>query len=137
MAWAFPTGTRQQFEVSPTVYDGVLYVTSSLNRLFALHPETGEMFWRYDHQQPDDLRLCCGKVNRGVAITGDTVLMATLDAKLLAFHRLTGELQWEATLANYAEGFSATSMPMIVKDMAIIGIAGGEFAVRGFSTPTT
>ena len=132
VVWAFPTGTRHQFEVSPTVYDGVMYVSSSDNRLFALDAVTGELFWRYDHQQPDDLRLCCGRVNRGVGISGDTVLMATLDAKLLAFHRLTGELQWEATLANYAEGYSATSMPMIVKDMAIIGIAGGEYGIRGF-----
>ena len=131
-AWAFPTGTTAQFEVSPTVYDGIMYVTSSNNRLFALNAVTGELYWRYDHQQPDDLRLCCGIVNRGAAISGDQVLMATLDAKLIAFHRLTGEIQWEVVLADYAEGFSATSMPLIVKDMAVIGIAGGEYGVRGF-----
>ena len=132
VAWAFPTGTSQQFEVSPTVYDGIMYVTTSYNRIFALDAATGEIYWRYDHQQPDDLRLCCGIVNRGAAIAGDLVLMATLDAKLLAFHRLTGEIVWEKTIADYAKGFSATSMPLIVKDMAIIGIAGGEFGVRGF-----
>ena len=134
VAWAFPSGTTEQFEVSPTVYDGIMYVTTSFNRLFALDAATGEIHWRYDHQlpPPEERRLCCGSVNRGAAISGDTVLMATLDAKLLAFHRLTGELLWEKTLADYAEGFSATSMPMIVKDMAVIGIAGGEFGVRGF-----
>ena len=132
VAWAFPTGTPDQFEVSPTVYDGVMYVSSSYNRLFALDPATGELHWRYDHQLPDDLRLCCGSVNRGVAIAGDSVLMATLDAKILSFNRLTGEINWETTIVNYADGYSATSMPLIVKDMAIIGIAGGEFGVRGF-----
>ena len=132
VAWAFPTGTVQQFEVSPTVYDGIMYVSSSNNRLFALNAATGELYWRYDHTLPDDLRLCCGIVNRGVAITGDTIIMATLDAKMVAFNRLTGEVLWETTLAPYADGFSATSMPMIVKDMAIIGIAGGEYGVRGF-----
>ena len=132
VAWAFPTGTVQQFEVSPTVYDGIMYVSSSNNRLFALNAATGELYWRYDHPLPDDLRLCCGIVNRGVAITGNTVIMATLDAKMVAFDRLTGEVLWETTLAPYADGFSATSMPMIVKDMAIIGIAGGEYGVRGF-----
>ena len=134
VAWAFPTGTLQQFEVSPTVYDGIMYVTTSYNRLFALDAATGDLHWRYDHQlpPPEELRLCCGSVNRGAAISGDTVLMATLDAKLLAFHRLTGELQWEVKLAEFDEGFSATSMPMIVKDMAVIGIAGGEYGVRGF-----
>ena len=132
VAWAFPTGTSEQFEVSPTVYDGIMYVTTSYNRIFALDAATGEIHWRYDHQQPDDLRLCCGKVNRGAAIAGDLVLMATLDAKLIAFHRLTGEIKWQLALADYADGFSATSMPLIVKDMAIIGVAGGEFGVRGF-----
>ncbi|MDE0661517.1 MAG: PQQ-dependent dehydrogenase, methanol/ethanol family [Gammaproteobacteria bacterium] len=132
VAWAFPTGTSEQFEVSPTVYDGIMYVTTSFNRIFALDAATGEIYWRYDHQQPEDLRLCCGYVNRGAAIAGDLVLMATLDAKLIAFNRLTGVVAWETTLADYAKGFSATSMPLIVKDMAIIGIAGGEFGVRGF-----
>ena len=134
VAWAFPTGTTEQFEVSPTVYDGIMYVTSSMNRLFALNAATGELYWRYDHPLPGraDLKLCCGVVNRGAAIIGDTVLMATLDAKLLAFNRLSGEILWEVTLAEHDAGFSATSMPMIVKDMAIVGIAGGEFGVRGF-----
>jgi alcohol dehydrogenase (cytochrome c) len=132
VAWAFPTGTLGQFETSPVVYDGIMYVTSSYNRLFALNPTNGELYWRYDHVQPDDLRICCGPVNRGVGIHGDTVLMATLDAQLIAFHRLTGEIKWQVELAPYADGFSATSAPMIVKDMAIIGIAGGEFGVRGF-----
>ena len=134
VAWAFPTGTTEQFEVSPTVYDGIMYVTTSFNRLFALNAETGEIYWRYDHPLPDraDMKLCCGSVNRGAAISGDLVLMATLDAKMVAFHRITGEKIWEVTLAEHDEGFSATSVPMIVKDMAIIGIAGGEFGVRGF-----
>ena len=134
VAWAFPTGTTEQFEVSPTIYDGIMYVTTSFNRLFALNAETGEIYWRYDHPLPDrpDMKLCCGSVNRGAAISGDLVLMATLDAKMVAFHRITGEKIWEVTLAEHDEGFSATSVPMIVKDMAVIGIAGGEFGVRGF-----
>ena len=134
VVWAFPTGTTEQFEVSPTIYDGIMYVTTSFNRLFALNAETGEIYWRYDHPLPDrqDMKLCCGTVNRGAAISGDLVMMATLDAKMVAFHRLTGEKRWEVTLAEHDAGFSATSVPMIVKDMAVIGIAGGEFGVRGF-----
>jgi|TARA_Y100000310_G_scaffold321786_1_gene379922 alcohol dehydrogenase (cytochrome c) len=132
VAWAFPTGTLGQFEVSPIIYDGVMYVTSSYNRLFALDATSGELIWRYDHVQPDDLRLCCGPINRGVAISGDTVLMATLDARLLAFHRKTGQLLWDTTIANYQSGFSTTSAPLVVKNLAIIGVAGGEYGVRGF-----
>lgn len=132
VAWAFPTGTLGQFEVSPVLYDGILYITASYNRLFALDPKTGEIYWRYDHPQPGDLKICCGPVNRGVAISGDLVLMATLDARLLAFHRKTGNLVWNVEIAPYVDGFSATSAPLIVKDKAIIGIAGGEFGVRGY-----
>ena len=131
-AWGFPTGTQGQFAVSPVVYDGIMYVTSSYNRLFALDARTGELYWRYDHEQPNDLRLCCGPANRGVAIHGDTVLMATLDAKIMAFNRLSGEILWQTEIIEYYRGFSATSAPLIVKDLAIIGIGGGEYGVRGF-----
>lgn len=132
VAWSFPTGTTGQFEASPVIYDGIMYVTSSYNRLFALNPATGELYWRYDVKLPSDLRLCCGPANRGVGISGDLVIMATLDAKLIAFNRLSGEKVWETTIANYKDGYSATSAPMIVKNMAIIGVAGGEYGVSGF-----
>ncbi len=132
VAWAFPTGTTGQFEVSPVVYDGIMYVSTSYNRLFALDARTGELYWRYDHPLPDDLRLCCGPVNRGVGIMGDTVLMATLDAHLVALNRLSGKIEWDVQIADYRKGFSATSAPLVVKNLAIIGVAGGEYGVRGF-----
>lgn len=132
VAWAFPTGTFGQFEASPVVYDGVMYVTSSYNRLFALDARTGRLLWRYDHPVRNDLRLCCGPPNRGVAIAGDRVLMATLDAQLIAFDRRTGAIVWQTQIADYTQGFSATSAPLIVDGRAFIGVAGGEYGVRGF-----
>lgn len=132
VAWAFPTGTTGQFEASPVVYDGVMYVTSSYNRLFAFDPITGDLLWRYDHPRPDDLRLCCGPPNRGVAIAGNLVLMGTLDGKLLAFQRDTGEKAWEKEVGSYQDGFSLTAAPLIVDDLAIVGVAGGEYGVRGY-----
>lgn len=132
VAWAFPTGTTGQFEVSPVIHDGVMFVTSSYNRLFALDARNGSLLWRYDHVQPKNLRLCCGPVNRGVAIIGDMVLMGTLDSRLIAFDRKTGAILWDTEVAPYADGFSLTSAPLIVGDMAIIGIAGGEYGTRGF-----
>ena len=131
-AWGFPSGTTGQFAVSPVVYDGIMYVTTSYNRLIALDATSGEMFWRYDHQLPADLRLCCGPANRGPSIHEDKILMATLDARILAFDRLSGELLWETEIVEYFKGFSATSAPLIVKDLAIIGVGGGEFGIRGF-----
>jgi len=132
VAWAFGTGTVGQFEVSPILYDGVLFITSSYNRLFALDAKTGAVLWRYDHQNAPNLPLCCGPANRGVAITGDLVLMATLDAHLIAFDRRTGEIAWDTEITDYTKGFTATSAPLVVDDLAYIGIAGGEYGVRGF-----
>ena len=132
VAWTFPTGTDQQFEASPVVYDGLMYVSASHNRLFALDAVTGEIYWRYDHPEPNDLKYCCGPVNRGVAIVGDAVLMATLDARILAFHRISGEILWDTQIIDYRDGYAATSAPLVVGDLAIIGVAGGEYGIRGF-----
>jgi alcohol dehydrogenase (cytochrome c) len=132
VAWAAPTGTTGQFEASPLVYGGVMYVTTSYNRLLALDARTGEFLWRYDVQLPDDLRLCCGPANRGVAISGDLVIMATLDAHLMAFDRMTGKVVWTVVLADYKDGYSATSAPLVVGDLVYTGVAGGEFGAPGF-----
>jgi len=132
VAWAFPTGTTGQFEVSPVIYDGVMFVTTSYNRLFALDAKDGTLLWRYDHEQPKNLRLCCGPMNRGVAIVGDKVLMGTLDSRLIAFDRRTGEILWDTEVIPYTEGFSLTSAPLIVGNLAITGVAGGEYGTRGF-----
>ncbi|MBL4819678.1 MAG: PQQ-dependent dehydrogenase, methanol/ethanol family [Gammaproteobacteria bacterium] len=131
IAWLFPTGTDGQFAMSPIVYDGIMYVTTSYNHLMALNAETGEMYWRYDHPQPEDLRVCCGPANRGAAIHGDQIIMSTLDAHLLSFDRFTGELLWDLEIQEHADGFSATAAPLIVKNMVIIGTAGGEYGIRG------
>ncbi len=132
VAWSAPTGTTGQFETSPIVYGGVMYITTSYNRLMALDAKTGEFLWRYDVQLPDDLRLCCGPANRGVAIGGDVVIMATLDAHLIAFDRMTGKVAWNTTVADYKDGYSATSAPLIVNGLVYTGLAGGEFGASGF-----
>ena len=132
LAWMLPTGVAIQLETSPVVYDGILYATSSHNRLFALDALSGELLWRYDHKNPSDLRICCGPVNRGVAIAGDLVVMGTLDARLVALDRLSGEIAWNTEIAPYKSGFSVTAAPLVVKDVVVIGVGGGEFGVRGF-----
>lgn len=132
VAWSFPTGTTGQFETSPVIYGGVMYVTTSYNRLFALDAKTGELLWRYDYKLPAGLKVCCGPVNRGVAISGDLVLMVTLDAHLMALDRRTGDVKWDIEIIPYKDGFSSTSAPLIVGDKVITGIAGGEYGVRGF-----
>ena len=131
-AWSFPTGTTGQFEASPVIYGGVMYVTTSYNRVFALDAKTGALLWRYDYPLPEGLRVCCGPVNRGVAISGDLVLMGTLDAHLVALDRRTGNVIWNIEIVPFKDGFASTSAPLIVGDKAITGIAGGEYGIRGF-----
>ena len=120
-AWIFQTGVPAQMQASPVVADGVMYLTAAYNKIFALDAVTGKPLWKYDHQLPDDMRICCGPGNRGVALAGDKVIMATLDARVVALDRKTGTVVWNTEADNYARGFSFTLAPLIVKENVIVG----------------
>jgi alcohol dehydrogenase (cytochrome c) len=131
-AWLFQTGIPGQLEASPVIADGILYLTASYNHVFALDAVTGEPVWKYDHPLPDDLRVCCGPTNRGVAIADDKVFMGTLDARLVALDRKTGAVVWNSKIDEYANGYSSTVAPLVVKGKVIVGVAGGEYGIRGY-----
>ena len=131
-AWMFQTGVPGQLEASPVVADGVMYLTASYNNVWALDAETGETLWKYSHQLPGDLMFCCGPTNRGVAIAGDLVFMGTLDAHLVALDRKTGKVKWNIEMAKYTDGYSSTAAPLVIDDLVLVGIAGGEYGARGF-----
>ena len=131
-AWMFQTGVPAQFQASPVVADGIMYMTAAFNHVYAINAETGEMLWRYDHKLPSDMRVCCGPSNRGVAIVGDKVFMATLDARLVALNAQTGEVVWNVEIDDYTKGYSATAAPLVVRNNVVIGIAGGEYGIRGY-----
>ncbi len=131
-AWIFQSGVQGQVAASPIVADGILYFTAAYNHLYALDAADGHLLWRYEHMLPSDLRLCCGPANRGVAIRDDKVFMATLDARLIAFDRATGEIIWNVVMDDYQRGYSATGAPLVVNDLVVVGSGGGEFATRGF-----
>lgn len=132
LKWAYQIPVIDRAETTPLVVDGVMFITEAPSNLVAVDAVTGGVFWRYDHELPEDLRLCCGRNNRGVAILGNTLFMSTLDAHLVAIDATTGNLVWDATVANYKAGYSKTAAPLIVKDKVVTGIAGGEFGIRGF-----
>ncbi len=90
------------------------------------------MQWRYSYLPSTDAKPCCGRVNRGLAILGNTLYMGTTDAHLIAIDAKTGKLQWDTTVAVAKEGYAITHAPLIVKDKVIIGTAGGEYGIRGF-----
>jgi len=132
LKWAYQIPQIERAETTPLVVDGVMFVTEAPSNVVALHAATGRPFWRYDHVLPDDLRLCCGRNNRGVAILGETLFMSTLDAHLVAIDARSGNLLWDREVAEHSSGYSKTSAPLIVKDQVVTGIAGGEYGIRGF-----
>jgi alcohol dehydrogenase (cytochrome c) len=130
--WIFSIPNARRLEVTPVVVDGVMYVTSA-NQAYALDARSGRPIWRY--QRPLTKGLvgdAAGAINRGVAILGDKVFMVTDHAHLIALHRLTGNLLWDVEMADWREHYGATSAPLVVKDLVISGISGGDEGVRGF-----
>ena len=130
--WVYQTGATGKLETSPLVVDGILYATAQDNRAFALDARTGRPIWMYQRQLPGDIRPCCGRVNRGLAILGDKVFLGTLDAHVIALDAKTGNVVWDVAAADYRTGHSFTVAPLAVKDVIVIGVSGGEYGVRGF-----
>jgi alcohol dehydrogenase (cytochrome c) len=129
--WIYQLRTTDTVETTPLVVDGVMYLTRA-NDVIALDAATGRPYWTYTHPLPADLRLCCGRQNRGLAILDGRLFLATLDAQLVALDAATGTVLWRTALADPSEGYSSTAAPLVVKDKIITGIAGGEFGIRGF-----
>jgi len=130
--WAFQSAELGQFETTPLEIDGVLYGTGQNNRAFALDARTGRAIWRYQRRVPDKVQACCGLVNRGFAALGDRLFMATLDAHVVALDMKTGNVVWDVAAADYRQAYVFTVAPLVVKDKIIVGVAGGEYGVRGF-----
>ncbi len=132
IAWVYQMPMTHRVETTPIVADGVMYVSEPPSNVVALDPATGRQFWRYRRSLPTKINVCCGQVNRGVAVLGDRVFVGTVDAHLVALNAKTGTVLWDVEVADYRTGHSVTVAPLIVKDMVITGIAGGEYGVRGF-----
>ena len=131
-AWIFQTEVVESLETTPIVVDGVMYVTTSFNHVYAIDAKTGEQFWHYKHKMGPVTTYCCGPNNRGVAIYKDKVYMGTLDAKLVALDAKTGSLIWETQIADPELGYSETMAPTAVDGKILIGTNGGEYGIRGF-----
>lgn len=138
-AWVFqgvPDGlfagtSTYSFETAPIVVDGVMYISGWDSWVWAVDARNGTELWRYKHEVPYDTSLCCGNVNRGVAVAQGKVFLATLNAHLVALDASTGKRIWDKTTGDVRAGESATQAPLIVKDKVILGSSGGEFGVRG------
>ncbi len=132
MAWMSQAQEMDTVQTSPIVVDGTMFITKPPNVVEALDARTGRSLWTYRREIPSDFRGCCGKVNRGVAILGSMVYYGSIDAHLVALDARTGTVRWDVSMADPKLGYSGTGAPLAVKDKIIVGMAGGEFGVRGF-----
>ncbi len=131
-AWIFQTEVKESLETSPIVVNGVMYVTTSFSHVYALNARTGEELWHYAHKMGPITTYCCGPNNRGVAVSGDRVFVATLDSKLVALDAKTGAPAWSVEIADPEMGYSETMAPVVAKGKVLIGTNGGEYGIRGF-----
>ncbi len=119
-------------EAQPVVYDGVAYVSTGANDVFALAIDSGEILWQYTANLSEDLpSVCCGWNNRGVALSEDKVFMGRLDGKLVALDRKSGALAWTIQAERIEENFSITPAPVYYDGMVITGFAGADRGTRG------
>jgi alcohol dehydrogenase (cytochrome c) len=130
--WIFQTGTTGPSECTPLVVDGIMYVTALNSRVYALEARTGRAIWRYERSLPEKIPLCCGRVNRGVAVLDNKVFLATLDTHVVALDAKTGNVVWEVKAGDYRKGETFTLAPLAVKDKIIVGSSGGDYGNRGF-----
>ncbi len=132
LKWVFQARSLEKFEATPLVIDGIMYTVQAPNDVVALDPVTGRVFWTYSYAPSPLSRPCCGRVNRGLAVVGDTLFMGTIDAHLIAVDAKNGKPLWNTTVAKPEAGYAITHAPLVIKDKVIVGVAGGEFGIRGF-----
>ena len=130
--FVFQTAVLESMETAPIVVNGIMFLTTSFNHVYAIDATTGEEFWHYKHKMGPITTFCCGPNNRGVAIANDRLYMGTLDAKLVALDAKTGKMLWEQQIADPDKGYSETMAPAVVDGKVLIGTNGGEYGVRGF-----
>ena len=131
-AFVFQTAVLESMETAPLVVNGVMFLTTSYNHVYAIDAVTGKEYWHYKHKMGPVTTFCCGPNNRGVAVYGGTLYMGTLDAKLVALDARTGELKWAVQIADPEKGYSETMAPTVVEGKVLIGTNGGEYGIRGF-----
>jgi quinohemoprotein ethanol dehydrogenase len=124
--------TKYSAEATPIVYQGVMYVVTGADDVFAVDVETGKKLWVYEAKMPPQIdTICCGWTNRGVALGDGRVYLGQLDGSLVALDQRTGEVQWKATIGKWQNGETVTSAPLYYNGRVYSGVSGGEFGIRG------
>jgi len=130
--WVFHVSNSNSMEVTPVVFDGLMFVTSA-NDAFALDAQTGRLIWHYSRPITEGLIDDASQHhNRGVGILGSHLYMETDNAHLLCLDARSGHLLWDVPYAEGNKNYGATSAPLVVKDKVLVGTSGGDDGVRGF-----
>lgn len=149
LAWTMAIGgieggglwTHGGLEATPLVEDGFIYLADGWGSVYKIdaHDGKGRLVWKMDPKTDRDWAgavTCCGVDNRGVALWHDAVISSVIDGRLIATNKNTGEVIWTAQLADPDKAETVTGAPLVVKDMAITGVSGGEFGIRGWLSAT-
>lgn len=132
LQWAVQNEVSGVWQSNPLVVDGIMYLTQRPNDVMAIDARTGKHYWIYRWTPDSAARVCCGSNNRGLAMLGGTLFMGTLDAHLIAVDARTGKPVWNVAVADAKQAYSITMAPLVVKNMVIVGVGGGEYGIRGF-----
>jgi PQQ-dependent dehydrogenase (methanol/ethanol family) len=130
--WAVPMPGGSPIEATPLVIDGVMYTSGPPGDVYALDARSGLEIWRFHRQQERVNPFQINPYNRGVAVLGRRVFVATLDDNLIALDARSGRVLWEQRIADTMEGYTMTGAPLALDDKVIVGISGGEMGIRGF-----
>jgi quinohemoprotein ethanol dehydrogenase len=136
LVWSKELGTSRGLEATPIVEDGVIYTTGTWSVVYAFDAKTGKMKWTHDpHVSREKAYFyCCDVVNRGVALYHGRVYVGTLDGRLIALDKLTGNPVWSVQTTDPTKAYSITGAPLVVRDKVVIGNAGSEYGIRGYVT---
>ena len=119
-------------EATPIVHDGVVYVVTGADDVFAISVDSGERLWKYEANLDQSIStVCCGWTSRGVGIGEGQIFVGQLDGKLVALDQSTGEIAWSVQAERWQDGYTITSAPLYYDGMVITGFAGAEYATRG------
>jgi alcohol dehydrogenase (cytochrome c) len=121
-----------KIEATPLVVDGVIFVTQPPSNVVALDAKSGRVLWSYRRTVARTLPVCCGIVNRGLAIFGHTLFLATADGKLIAIDANTGQEVWQTDVADPDKGYTLSGAPLVADQLVVVGVAGAEFGIRGY-----
>ena len=132
LKWMLQNKVFGAWQSNPIIDDGIMYITQRPNDVIAMDAKTGRVYWVYEHTPDPAYQGCCGANNRGVALLGDKLFMGTLDGKLVALDKVTGQPVWQQTVGDVKLAYSVTMAPLAIKDKVIVGTGGGEYGIRGY-----